>query len=224
MDLQVTTRTLIVDEIFCLDNFFSESDMDQIDLEITRNQPGRDYVVNHGPFNGKLISNYIILTNKLLLSQITDKISTVMPDKFNLVSITRVKLFFPWDVHSDYFKNECSLENIPYYNFLIPLDDVNSRTIVFDQHTNNDPTFSSYKQNNQPLLNPVDETFWSENLSMCWPHDRVYLSLRKCLPLQRRGQLLGFPSKYFHSSDNFHTKFSTPKSFIQLRTEYQPNA
>jgi hypothetical protein len=214
-----------MDEIFCIDDFFSESDMAQIESSVRLGEPGKDVVVPHGPFAGKLISNYIFLKDdKILISALTDKISKVLPDHFNIISLTRVKLFLPWDIHSDYFKNECRDNHLPYYNFLIPLDDVNSRTVIFDQTTNDSPDFYLYKMNNQPIDNPVDQEFWNENLSMCWPHDRPYVSLRAWLPSQRRGQLLGFPSKYFHSSDNFHTKFSEPKSFIQIRTEYQPNA
>jgi hypothetical protein len=214
-----------MDEIFCIDHFFSESDMAQIERSISLKEPGEDVVVLHGPFADKLIANYIVLKDdKELISSLTDKISKALPDKFNIISLTRVKLFLPWDIHSDYYKNECRDGHLPYYNFLIPLDDVNSSTVIFNQTTEDSPDFYSYKQNNQPVDDPVDEQFWNENLSMCWSHDRPYVSLRAWLPLQRRGQLLGFPSKYFHSSDNFHTKFPEPKSFIQIRTEYQPNA
>lgn len=214
-----------MDEIFCLDNFFSAEEMSDIDKAIALEEPGKDHVTTHGPFANKLISNYIVLkNNKELMLRLTDRISQVMPDKFNIISATRVKLFFPWDIHSDYFKKECSNNHLPYYNFLIPLDDVDSRTVIFNQITTDDPNFSSYKLHNEPVADSIDEKFWNENLSMCWAHDRPYVSLRAWLPLQRRGQLLGFPSKYFHSSDNFHTKFSEPKSFIQIRTEYQPNA
>jgi hypothetical protein len=199
--------------------------MSQIDSLVTTREPGKDMILPYGPFANKLIANYVGLKDDIqLMLMLTDKISKIMPNKFNIISLNRVKLFFPWDIHSDYYKNECSSGHEPYYNFIIPLDDFNSRTVIFDQTTNDDPTFMHYKTKNQPVDNPISETFWNENLSMCWPHDRPYVSLRECLPLQRRGQLLGFPSKYFHSSDNFHTKFSKPKLFIQLRTEYNPNA
>lgn len=216
-----------MDEIFCIDDFFSDSDMNQIQQSISLKEPGRDYLVPHGPFAGKLIANYVkIIDDTQVISDLTKKISTVMSHKFNIISADRVKLFFPWDIHSDYFQRDCTKEHKPYYNFLIPLDNVESRTVVFDQYSVNDDDFAFfvYKQQHQPLTNPISAQFWGENLSFCWPQDREYLSLRKHLPLQKRGQLQAFPSKYFHSSDNFHTKFSSPKSFVQLRTEYIHNA
>lgn len=228
MDLLAITQTLkpqpSMEEIFCLDNFFSENEMAEFDSAVALNEPGFNYHASTGPFVNNLIANYVSLDHDLeLISKLTKKISSVMPDTFNILNIVRVKLFLPWDIHSDYYIAECHPGYVPYYNFLLPLDNVESRTIVFDQATDYNPMFSAYKKNNPPADNPIDETFWKENLSMCWAHDREYVSLRKCMPWQRRGQLTGFPSKYFHSSDNFHTKFSTPKSFIQIRTEYKPS-
>jgi hypothetical protein len=86
-----------------------------------------------------------------------------MPDNFHIISLTRVKLFLPWDIHSDYYKKECRVDHVPYYNFLIPLDDVDSQTIIFNQFTTDDPNFSFYKLHNQPLENPIDEEFWNKN-------------------------------------------------------------
>ena len=58
------------------------------------------------------------------------------------------------------------------------------------------------------------EKFWEENLSMCWPQDREYVSLKQVMPYQRRGQIHGWPCKYFHSSDNFHTRNLTYKDLV----------
>ena len=125
-----------MDEIFCLDHFFSEDEMKQIELAVSLKEPGEDRWPPHGPFANKLSVNYIILNNdKTLVLQLTDKLSKIMPDNFHIISLTRVKLFLPWDIHSDYYKKECRVDHVPYYNFLIPLDDVDSQTIIFNQFT-----------------------------------------------------------------------------------------
>lgn len=116
-------------------------------------------------------------------------------------------------------KKECDPGHVPYYNFLIPLGDFQSRTIVFDQYSTEFNNFSDYKNTHSTVANPPSQEFWQENLSMCWPQDREYVTVKSALPYQHRGQLIGFPSKYFHSSDNFHTRFSEPKVFLQIRTQ-----
>lgn len=205
-------------EIFCIDNFFSEDDMLRIEKSINERLPGADIVVSHGPFANQLIANFVILTqDSELISWIQQKISCTVPCKFDIETMTRVKLYLPWDIHSDYYVEECKTGHLPYYNFLIPLDTVQSRTIIFDQIATS-PNFSDYKKSSSLVKNPPDEEFWQENLSMCWPQDRQYVSINKVMPWQQRGQLQGFPSKYFHSSDNFHLRLNSPKSFIQIRT------
>lgn len=227
MDLPVTTWMSRpgdnMDKCFCIDNFFSINEMDQFDQLIAAHGVEHDYIAEAGPFAGKLVAKFTKLNEYNEIQEfLKSKISTVLPREFSVGKIHRTKLFFPWDIHSDYFVDEFSNGHVPYYNFLIPLDDSESRTILFDQYTDNSPDFSNYKQSHAPVKNPIDQTFWNENLSMCWPQDRQYLTVKHIMPWQKRGQLVGFPSKYFHSSDNFHLRFTQPKSFIQLRVGIMP--
>jgi len=214
---------MITEECFCIDNFLSEEELANVEKTIVTNESGRDFVVPNGPWAGKLTANYVNLIDTDLVDYFNSKLADVMPRTFNIVGLQRIKLFLPWDVHSDVYMNEISKGHEPYYNLLIPLDNVLSRTIIFDQTTDGPTDFYSYKQTHAPVADPVDEQFWQEHLSMCWPEDRQYVTLKKDMPWQRRGQLNGFPIKYFHSSDNFHTKFNEPKCFIQIRLETPKN-
>ena len=208
-----------MDDCFCIENFFSESDMQYLESVIDKAGPGT-VQMGSGPFEGKKIATHISLINDAKASQfVLEKISKVVPESFSLTTFKNTILYLPWDVHSDFYLNECKPGNRPHYNFLIPLDNVPSRTIVFNEFTDGNRHFYAYKEKNKPVENPVNEQFWNENLSMCWPHDREYLSIRKIMPYQKRGQLVAFGSQYFHSSDNFHTRFSEPKKFILIRTE-----
>ena len=212
-------------EIVCIENFFQESELENIELIIKQHAPGKDFIVPHGPFAGKLISNTTCLLHDKQLSQnLENKISAVVPEQFNIVKLIAIKLFFPWDVHSDYYIKECNNHSLPYYNFIVPLHNVNSRTIIFNEYTKNEPDFYLYKQNHDPVLNPIDQDFWQNNLSHCWAYDRQYLTLQHTQPLQRRGQLQGFPSRYFHSSDNFNKKNILEKHFLAIRTECKTHA
>jgi hypothetical protein len=212
----------MVNEIFCYDNYFSDEDMAVIEEAVVKNLPGEDGIHPYGPFANQLMVHYVNLFNKNLkntdLKQwFTTKLSPVFSKEFTIGSATRIKLFLPWDIHNDYYPDRCEDNSEPYYNILIPFDDVPSRTIIFDQFSTEYSDFSKYKDTHNPVPNPPSEEFWQENLSMCWPQDRQYVTVKKIMPWQRRGQLQGFPCQYFHSSDNFHTRFTGPKSFIQLR-------
>ena len=208
-----------MDDCFSYENFFSKEDLDRIENSVQNREPGVDQVMPYGPFANKLIANSIPLNDDAeLIAWLHQKIAPTVDQEFVINRIFRVKLFLPWDVHCDFYQSQCLPGHIPYYCFLIPLNNVQSRTIIFDQCTDGSDAFSDYKDKYGKSANPPTEEFWQENLSMCWPHDREYVSIKKVMPFQTRGQLNGFPCKNFHSSDNFHTKFEHPKEFIQIRT------
>ena len=206
-------------DCFSYENFFSAEDLTRIEESVHRHEPGVDQVMPYGPFANQLIANSVPLNDEIeLIAWLHDRIKPTVDQPFVINRIMRVRLFLPWDVHSDFYQSQCQPGHKPYYCFLIPLDNVQSRTIIFDQATDGSDTFSDYKQLHGKSINPPSEEFWQENLSMCWPQDREYVSIKKIMPWQTRGQLNGFPCQHFHSSDNFHTRFSQPKDFIQIRT------
>lgn len=208
-----------MDDCISYDNFFSEEDLARIEESVSRRGPGTDQIFSYGPFADQLIANSIQLNgDHELIAWLHDRIATTVDRPFVINKIIRVRLFLPWDIHCDFYQDQCQPDHRPYYCFLAPLDNVQSRTIIFDQETNGSDDFSDYKQTHSKSTNPPSEEFWQENLSMCWPQDREYVSIKKIMPWQTRGQLNGFPCQYFHSSDNFHTRFSQPKDFIQIRT------
>jgi hypothetical protein len=104
----------------------------------------------------------------------------------------------------------------PFYNVLIPLQDADSSTIVFNQQATEYNEFYKYKDSHSKEKNPIDLETWDQYLSMCWPEDRLWLSIKQILPKQRIGQLVAFKRNFFHSSDNFHLRQSTPKHFLQV--------
>lgn len=208
-----------MEEIFSKDNFFSDQDIDFLIDRISSMDDVVDFVNHEGVFSNQLIANLVRIRDKEVLDWLHDKIKPTLDRPFNVVAANRLNLYLPWDVHTDHHTKECSPGHVPYYTFVIPLGDFDSRTIIFDQHSTESVNFSDYKLTHKPIRNSVSKDIWDEHLSMCWPKDRMYLSIKEMLPYQRRRQLVGFPSMYFHSSDNFHTRITPPKVFIQVRTE-----
>lgn len=212
-----------MEKIISVEHFFSEDDLAVLEQAIKEGEPGRDQIYDYGPFAGKLIANYIpMINNQTAKELINKKLADVLDRPFTVNSLARTRLYFPWDIHADFFLDQCKDGNVPYYCFLIPLDAVPSRTIIFNEFVNESNNYSNafadYKNTHDKTNNPIDKEFWEENLSMCWPQDREYASLKAVMPYQQRGQLHGWPCKYFHSSDNFHTRMSTYKDFITIRT------
>jgi hypothetical protein len=206
-------------ETFCFDNFFKDSEMATFEQAIEKNLPARPApAINFGPFAGHVMAEYVNLINATeAIDLLMGRLQQVFDEPIYLNYFSLVKLFKPWDIHSDFYLNLCPDGQKPHFTLLIPMDNVPSRTIIFDQYTSSSSDFFDYKSEHEPVENTVDEQFWQENLSMCWPHDRSYVTIKQVMPWQRRGQLQGFHRKYFHSSDNFHEKFSQPKCFLNVR-------
>lgn len=210
----------MTNDIIYIADFFNGKELEEIE-KIINSLPNQDVIPSYGPFENQLLANFVELKNSnKVMELLIDKIKPLIPCKqFSISRATRTKLFLPWDIHNDLRLEEVEEGYTPWYNFLISLEDVESRTILFDQWSESYSDFYLYKQEHDKLSIPIDETFWQENLSMCWPEDRFYLSVKQVLPYQRRGALQGFHRKYFHSSDNFHMKNIAEKSFIQIRLD-----
>lgn len=173
-------------------------------------------IIERGEFEGSLISEILKLYDITTptLSIIKDKILDLFDEPVRFRELHYHTLHRPWTVHNDWTPPRDGGES--YYNFLIPLHDVDSRTIIFDQRSDTTDRFNQYKKDHIKVKNPVPLDVWERHLSMCWPHDREYLSLKHIYPPQKKGQLIGFKRDYFHSSDGFHLKGLGPKTYAQI--------
>lgn len=207
----------IRDDFIELENFFSDQDLQKFEKASAELEPGFDHIFPHGAFANQCVANYInLLPNLAVKNWVYDFIHQLLGPDVSIANLTKIKLFLPFDIHADWYSERCEPGHQPYYNFLIPLEDIDSSTIIFDQTTDSFNNFSEYKQCHEKCQNPIDIDFWNKHLSMCWPEDREYVSLKHVMPLQRRGQLLGFPRRFFHSSDNFKAKHGRSKSYVWI--------
>jgi hypothetical protein len=201
--------------IFEIADFLSPQEIEQV--ESSANQWTMvDHFSNGGKYaTGTLIAKQAVYNwndQDPCAEILKSKLDTLF-DSYRVAEIVLQQLHLPWDVHTDYVRPGCVTE--PYYSIILPLTECDSRTILFDQTaTYND--FYKFKQVNQKIANAVDLDFWRNNLSHCWDEDREYLSLRYVSRSWRRGDLFSFRRNILHSSDNFHTRMSTPKRFIQI--------
>lgn len=221
MDLPTTTQTSTsLSDVFVIEDFFTQQHVDQLFSACQQLPAGDPFVDQHGVFKGQLVSEQKFLNEDELSQDVfastVDKVKSVFPVNTYIIEAVYSKLYLPWDIHSDYLNSDRQKIQQPFYNVLIPLHDVDSRTFIFDQTADNYNDFYMYKEHNQPVDNPVSEETWNEYLDYCWPEDRQYLSVNTQLPAQRAGQLVAFRRHFFHSSDNFHKRNTGPKHFVQF--------
>ena len=206
-----------------IDNFFTEDQL-QLCEKVASLAETAQSIYPYGVFPNQLIAEFKQLhDDEVVRNMFIDIFANLLEcekSNFDFSAITLVSLYLPWDIHNDLHKNKIKPGFRHGWNFLIPLEDVNSRTIIFEQSDEDTNHFSDYKKNHGKVPNPVDSKFWEDNLSFCWPHDREYLSLKEVLPYQRRRQLQAFKRTVFHSSDNFHTRGISKKNFIQVRLDF----
>jgi len=231
---------MLTDDIVVKDDFFDKELISQLWKECLDNDhKGEDFVDHHGIWKGHRVSRQQFIrryddlnnhNNNYNFSPAVKEIENIVLNEFEdgvfIREMTFQQLYLPWDIHCDLTRediaqnNACKSHGIenytPFYNVLIPLHDVDSRTMVFQQESTEYNDFWRFKENNPKADTPVDKSLWDEYLDMCWPDDREWLTIKKILPAQKAGQLIAFKRNFFHSSDNFHKRNIASKHFIQI--------
>ena len=115
---------------------------------------------------------------------------------FNVTVSMFLEEFVPWNVHSDYHKEDSN----PYYAILIPLDyeDKNTHTIIFNEIAIDvdwkkklqEEKNYQYTENENKLLSHIDKKLLSK------------LSIDKVCKW-KKGKLIAWHRKLAHTSDNF---------------------
>lgn len=120
--------------------------------------------------------------------------------------------FMPYTIHSDSFDelNSSATElpdNYTYaWTYLIPLNDYDTNTIVFNETSNfsKDPKVWIDRLNKQPI-NSITNEEYEKYLSHEVKEYVSYYSIDKIFPW-RKGDLLAMSRHAFHASDNFVAK------------------
>lgn len=205
-------------DIIEIENFLTAGELSKINTAVDQWN-----TVCYRSEGGRLPKGSLIANQALAQWDQSDSVVSIIKPKLDemfgnyyVSELVLQELFLPWDVHTDYVRP--NQQGQPYYSVIIPLNTCDSRTILFDQ-TAEQNDFYKFKQNNKKIINPVNVDFWQNNLSHCQAEDREYLSLRYVSQPWKAGNLFSFRRNAIHSSDNFHTRISYPKKFIQILTD-----
>ena len=213
-----------MNDIIVQDNFFDLLTINKLFDQCQKLTNGKEFIDRQGIFKGSTIAwQYPLIDLSIKeLDYVLHKTLELFENTAKLTQVNYIQLHLPWDVHCDLKRRNNSTKNVddvevnPFYNVLVPLKDVNSRTIVFDQRSPGYNDFWQYKEENPQHPNPVSQEIWDRYLSMCWPHDRLWLSLKEILPAQQAGQIVAIKRDLFHCSDSFHLYNSGPKHYLQI--------
>ena len=121
----------------------------------------------------------------------------------------------PYTVHTDFYQHRSFPILSPAYTFIIPLDDYNSNTIVFEQYSEL-KEFAEYltDTNASKVSNPLTTEFVDKYISHFPKEVLPYLSLKEVFNW-KKGSLHACDRRYFHSSDNYvKNNLTGKKAFI----------
>ena len=126
--------------------------------------------------------------------------------------------FYPYEIHTDVKHASDKLRS--QYTIIIPLDDYNSETVVFNEYNEKTNELKEFKETfsgSCELKIPVDTCL---KLTHLHPTDLKYLSLKETFKWSK-GSLFAFDRRYYHCSDNYLKSGETSKRAILLWTGEQ---
>ena len=189
------------------ENFLSDSELTSISETVYSYNKIYDDIINDFQFSEYYIWEYyksqFSNIKEILHEKLTNLIgSDMIIDHSHILSSST-----PYNVHTDYFqqKNFPFLE--PAYTLIIPLDNFDSNTIAFEQNSTI-KSFREYLETEPRILSDekrISQDFIDKYLSHIDPKYFDYLSLKEIFPW-KKGNLYACDRKYFHTSDNYHTR------------------
>lgn len=146
--------------------------------------------------------------NNFLTSKVQDKYGVDLEcENWHILNA-----FMPYGVHSDSYDEEdhqATQLPAPYeyaYTFLIPLEDFNTNTIVFNEYSNISkiPKRWIEKTGHSPI-NAIDSDLYKQYFTHESPEILSHFSIDTIFPW-KKGNLLSMARHSFHCSDNFPAK------------------
>jgi hypothetical protein len=127
--------------------------------------------------------------------------------------------YFPYRAHTDGLWGEYGLDEKDYpngYTFVVPLEDYDSCTIVYDQYQINDKSTATFMANNDPI-DSIDNEFYEKYLTHESRENMRYFSVNTVFSW-KKGNCLIMDRFQWHGSDHFHTKIPEKKAIIAWTT------
>jgi hypothetical protein len=207
-----------------IDNFLSDSEIQTIEQLSNEFATHED---KHPGVHDVLIKPFYPYTNSIIAEIILPKIKKEFGDVY-IDTAHILESFIPYGVHNDIasagFDPLVESTSIPAWTFIIPLDDYESHTVVFNEsdlvYKTMEPWIAA--RNVLPHGQPVDKKFHEKYLSHVDLNDLNYLTL-KYVFAWKKGSMFAAARSNFHTSDNFPANGLTSKRGIIMWTTVDKN-
>lgn len=207
------------------ENFLSISEIDYISETIITNG-----IIAEENVNGKLHSinyewNYYSKEFIDIYKIFEKKLNALTNKKLFINNSHILQSLVPYIPHTDF--NERLLLKllpnfIPAYTIIIPLDNYDTNTVVFNQ-TSDIKEIKSYIERNAKIDDSITNEFYEQYLTHCDRNILKYLSLKEVFRW-RKGSIHACDRRYFHCSDNYIKNGLSEKKAIIMWTDIQKNA
>lgn len=143
---------------------------------------------------------------KKTISIIKPKLKKEFGDNLQIGTMHMLKSYQPYKCHTDAEYQQAKVDDFHYgaYTFVIPLETVDSYTIVFNEYFSNGKLIDEWLAEN-PDIKPKDvisDEIYEKHLSAEYKEYMRYLSIDTIFPW-KKGSCLGMSRYKFHGSDNF---------------------
>jgi hypothetical protein len=218
-----------------VENFLSEAEIAEIE---DMNNKGMSTLVidNYNPSESASIGldrianywNFSIYeeSNRRLKEIILPKLQYHFHNDVYIDNCHILESFYPYKIHTD----ATDIQDNDYtikpqggmtaaWTFIIPLDNYNSNTIIFNQEALEIKDAPTWIKNTQPpVLNSIDEETYNRYLkNVVTPHELQYLSIDEIFPW-KKGNLSATSRAKFHTSDWFYNNGVTQKRALVMWT------
>lgn len=219
---------MLLDTKYQLD-IFSQEEISWLDNAITSRvdcTPDRKSA-DHPTQPNLLYSNHYIwdyhsTENKDIFEILNKKIEQVTGLKSHVTQSYILESFFPFEIHTDLIHSAMGStladNKEPAYTILVPLDDYDTHTVVFNEYSENSCELAEFKENYTGELKLRIPKELVLTLTHVHPKDLMYLTLQDVYQWQK-GSVIAFDRGHYHCSDNYIKAGVASKRAILLQTE-----
>lgn len=206
-----------------IDNFLTDEEIDIINEEIAAHPEGHAPVIVEG-VTERVIESIFFADYDFRLPKSTEIIKRKMAKQFgedlHISTCTVLNAYDPYKMHTDGIYGEFGIDESNYaaWTCVLPLDNYDSHTIVFDQSYEHTKIISDWiRDTNAQPIDIIDDETYQKYFTHEMREFMRYVSIETIFPW-KKGSLLVASRYKFHTSDNFIANGITCKRGIIMWT------
>jgi hypothetical protein len=199
--------------IMIIPDFFNENGLKIIETIKSRLNENKQWA-NSEDENRAYMTGFSSNENKILAFMMREKIIDLIGE-YEIRESVIMNAQIPWDIHSDYNNPELDMESTPGWGILVPLETVNTHTIIFNEKCKT--SMADFKKNNKKM-DQINEDMYEKYFSHCSLDNTKYVSINKICKWTYNHAII-WNKEYLHCSDNFHKNNIKTKSALVIFIE-----